>query len=52
MKEEFGCQFLSIDPGKKGFDTFEAIKEIFRKIKHLSNHLTKKSTKRTLVCKL
>ena len=52
MKEEFGCQFLNTDPSKKVFDTFEAIKEIFRKIKHLSNQLTKKSTKRTLVCKL
>ena len=52
MKEEFGCQFLNIDPGKKVFDTFEAIKEIFRKIKHLSNQLTKKSTKRFLVCRL
>ena len=37
------CKFIRIDPGKKGFDIFRAINEIFRHIKL--------STKTTLVHK-
>ena len=42
IEQELGCEFIRIDPDKEDFDIFNAISEIFRHIKQLSNKLTRK----------
>ena len=43
IEKLFRCDFVRIDPDKEDFNIFEAINEVFRHIKQLSNHLTRKS---------
>ena len=44
IEQELACKFIRIDPGKKDFDIFKTINEIFRHIK--------RSTKKTLTNKI
>ena len=43
IEQELGFEFIRIDLDKEVFDISQAINEIFRCIKKLSNQLTKKS---------
>ena len=43
IEQELGFEFIRIDLDKEVFDISQAINEIFRCIKQLSNQLTKKS---------
>ena len=39
IEQELGCKFIRIDPDKKGFVIFRAIKEILRHIKQSTKKL-------------
>ena len=36
IEQDFGCEFIRIDPDKEDFDAFNTINEIFRHIKQSS----------------